>query len=101
MASGTYFLRQGSALKVVGELTWDVTSAFDQACRTLLREVASSPAVDLTGLDMMGSTHIGILVAHATEARASGKELIIKASGSLRKVIVLSGLDKLAKIEYP
>ncbi len=99
-AGGTYFLRAGNALRVMGELTWDVTSAFDQACRSLVAEVEDTPVLDLTGVDALGSTQIGIIAATASEASGRGGWLTIVASDSLKRILSIAELDRLATIEY-
>ena len=100
LPGGTYFIREGSTLKVVGELTWDITNAFDQACRALVSEADSSPVIDLGDIETLGSTHLGILAANALEATAEGKELVVRASAALERVMKVSEIDRLATIEF-
>ena len=99
LAGGTYFLRDGDKLKVLGELTWDVTNAFDQACRNLVSEAEDQPTIDLTDIERLGSTHLGILVATAAEATASGKELILLVGSALGRIVEVAELDRMATVQ--
>lgn len=64
-------------------------------------EAGRNVVVDLTGVDFMDSTGIGALVRASNRTREAGAELSLACGpGSVRRVLEVSGLDKMIPV-YP
>lgn len=83
-----------AVITVRGEL--DVYTA--PRLREVLIEVLASPPehllVDLAGVPFMDSTALGVLVGANRRAAASGGDLTVVATPQVRRVISITGLDR-------
>jgi anti-sigma B factor antagonist len=81
-------------IELFGEL--DLAGA-DLASEHLERAVASDCkelVVDLTGLDFIDSTGLGVLVRTNRQAGSASRLRLLGASGAVARVVALTGLDE-------
>ncbi len=92
--------RPGSTLvEVEGEI--DLSTA-PQLQRELLASAQGSPVVvvDLRGVTFIDSTGVGVLFRTSKQVTAAGGELrVVCAPGAVRRVLKVSGLDRLVPVD--
>ena len=64
-----------------GDLSTDADTNFDGACQQLLTDPAKDPVADLTKVNTLSSTYVGLLAELALGMSKSGKKLKIVAGG--------------------
>jgi anti-sigma B factor antagonist len=89
--------RQGSVEVVVVEGVLDVASAPTlRSCLLELSDEAVDVELELSGLDFVDSTGIGVLVAAAHRLRGEGHHLVVTgARPAIRAVLEVTGVDRL------
>ena len=85
----------GDTLTVHGDLIGVIDMEFDVFASELLQAEAEVLTIDLMGVMMIGSTHIGILSAFAQKVHEQGRRLRVVATGKVAKQLKESGLDQL------
>ena len=90
---------QGSVLVITGELSDVLDMQFDLYVSSLLEQPDRDVIIDLTGVSYMASQYLGALAAIAMEASKAGKELTVRASDKVAKVIQLAGFDRILSLE--
>ena len=82
-----------------GDLSTDVDTNFDGACQQLLADAAREPVADLTRVDTLSSTYVGLLAELALGMSKSGKKLKIVAGPRVSALLRDAGLGSVAAIE--
>lgn len=92
---------EGSALiQIEGEIDLSTVPQFERELTSHVEE-GRSVVVDLTAVDFMDSTGIGVLVRASNSARAGDAAISLACGpGSVRRVLEVSGLDKMIRV-YP
>lgn len=92
---------EGSTLiQIEGEIDLSTVPQFEREL-TANVEAGRNVLVDLTAVDFMDSTGIGVLVRASNRAREEGAEVSLACGpGSVRRVLEVSGLDKMITV-YP
>ena len=88
----------GDTLTVHGDLTGVIDMEFDVSASELLKAGADVLTIDLMGVMIMGSTHIGILSAFAKKVHEQGRRLRVVATGSVAKQLKECGLDQMLEL---
>jgi anti-anti-sigma regulatory factor len=86
-------------VRIVGDVDMTDTGALDAAARQLLAVPASVTYVDLGGASLVGSTLVAFLL-HLADVRGAIRRPLVLCRPTLlgRKVIRITGLDKVAEI---
>jgi len=97
------YRRSGALLQISGKLVWPLEVEFDLHTRALLDEAArrglKEIAIDVTGLEAMGSQYIGALAAVAAEMKKLGGTLTVRATGRVADLLRQCGLDRVMSLE--
>ena len=88
----------GDTLTVHGDLTGVIDLEFDVFASELLEAEATVLTIDLMGVTMMGSAHIGILSAFASKVHERGRRLRVVATGNVAKLLKETGVDQLLEL---
>lgn len=85
-----YVLKNG-VLKVYKELDFDYDVTFDRACSELVSCPQSKLVIDLSRIDRITSTYIGLMAAAFFQAQAHGKTISVIAHGAVLNALRLAG----------
>ncbi len=91
------FIEQG-ILHVRKDLRQDFDLSFDKACGDLLKSAEKDLKIDLTEVNYINSTYIGIIAATFFQAQAAGKKLAVQAQKSVLQVLRAAGFDGFIKL---
>lgn len=87
-------------LRVSGEIDMGSAPSLLEAQRDANDVSQSVTVVDLSRVGFIDSTGISALITMHQDLEAHGKELVLRgATGTVRRVLEISGLDKILKIE--
>ena len=87
-----YELRDG-VLRVNKELDFDYDVAFDCACSELVSSREMKLTIDLSRINHITSTYIGLMAAAFFQAQAGGKTINVIARGPVLKTLRLAGFE--------
>lgn len=95
--------RDGHAvLHLTGELDVGGAPRVREALMAAIEAGERHVVVDCSGLDFLDSTGIGVLVAARTRARAAGGSLLLTgAPPALERLLAVTGVDSLFRLEPP
>ncbi len=87
-----YELKDG-VLKVYKELDFDYDVTFDRACSELVSSPHDKLVIDLSRIDRITSTYIGLMAAAFFQAQANGKSISVIAHGAVLNALRLAGFE--------
>ena len=87
-----YELKDG-VLKVFKELDFDYDVTFDRACSELVSSRETDLVIDLSRVNRITSTYIGLMAAAFFQAQSHGKKISVIAQGSVLHVLRLAGFE--------
>ena len=90
MAPHDYELKDG-VLKVFKELDFDYDVTFDRACSELVSCPQTQLVIDLSRIERITSTYIGLMAAAFFQAQAHGKTISVIAHGAVLNALRLAG----------
>jgi anti-anti-sigma factor len=85
-----YELKDG-VLKVFKELDFDYDVAFDCACSELVSSPQKNLVIDLSRINHITSTYIGLMAAAFFQAQSHGKSISVIARGAVLNTLRLAG----------
>ncbi|MET0801182.1 MAG: STAS domain-containing protein [Actinomycetota bacterium] len=89
-----------TVVSISGELDLSTSAALRSALESGLADDPPRLAVDLTKVSFMDSSSLGVLVAYLKRAREqAGDLMLVGVQGSPAKVISLTGLDAVFRME--
>lgn len=89
---------RGGALWVSGEIDLNEASAFQEIAGEYIRKT-DEPRLDLSGVEFIDSAGLAALLALVRQAQREGKMLRAQVGGSPRRVLQITGIDKLLMVE--
>ncbi|MDR1536165.1 MAG: hypothetical protein LBU64_13940 [Planctomycetota bacterium] len=78
-------------LRVYKELDFDYDVEFDRACSELVTSPQAKLIIDLSRINHITSTYIGLMAAAFFQAQAGGKSISVIARGQVLKNLRLAG----------
>ena len=90
--------REGGVLRVSGDVDLNAAAEFREKASEHVRE-AAEPRLDLTGVGFLDSAGLAVLVTLVREAQAEGKTLHLSVTGGPRRVLRITGLDRMMAID--
>ena len=91
---------EGNVLTAGGDFSSDAATGFDRACQELLSAPGRSHLIaDLSGVERVSSTYVGLLAELGLGARKAGRPLVIRARPALAALFREAGLHQAATIE--
>jgi anti-anti-sigma regulatory factor len=90
---------RGNSLVIEGDFSVDTDTGFDEACQQVLGSADRQLVVDLTAVDRICSTYIGLLGEMCLAARRGGKEVLIRSAPKIHKLLSDAGLGHAARLE--
>jgi anti-anti-sigma regulatory factor len=96
---GAEFVREGSRLSVKGELRPDDETRYSEELSALVNSGQFTLELDLTELDYVNSSYIGATSLAILMAKQSRKELTVIAGPKVARVLKMTGLDHMTKVE--
>lgn len=88
----------GETLLVRGDIDLYVASEFRQAGEKHV-EATTDPVIDLLGVPFLDSAGLAALLSIARMARSMDRPLRVKAIGNPRRVLRITGIDRMVKVE--
>ncbi len=92
-----YELKDG-VLKVFKEMDFDYDVSFDRACSELVSSREASLVIDLSRINRITSTYIGLMAAAFFQAQAQEKSIGIIAQGAVLNALRLAGFSNFMKL---
>jgi anti-sigma B factor antagonist len=89
---------EGDTLHVHGDIDLYQAGLFRQAAEAHIRN-ATQPRLDLTRVPFLDSAGLAALLALSREAKAQGKTLRVAIAGSPRRVLRITGIDRMLALE--
>ncbi len=89
---------QGDTLFAEGDIDLFQAPAFREAAKAHLAQ-HDAPLIDLRGVDFLDSAGLAVLLVLAREAKEQNKDLRVAASGSPRRVLRITGIDRVLHVE--
>ena len=96
--SGLTMEAEGDVLSVQGDIDLHVAPVFRQRALEHIR-AADRPQLDLNRVPFLDSAGLAVLLSLSREAKSVGKELRLKACGSPRRVLRITGIDRMLQLE--
>ena len=87
-----YELKDG-VLTIFKELDFDYDVTFDRACSELVSSPHSKLIIDLSRIDRITSTYIGLMAAAFFQAKSNDKSISVIAHGAVLNALRLAGFD--------
>ncbi|MCC8189454.1 MAG: STAS domain-containing protein [Planctomycetes bacterium] len=85
-----YVLKDG-VLTIYKELDYDYDVTFDRACSELVSCPQTDLTIDLSRIDRITSTYIGMMAAAFFQAKSCHKEISVIAHGAVLNALRLAG----------
>lgn len=85
-----YEIKDG-VLKIYKELDFDYDVMFDRACSELVSCPESKLVIDLSRIERITSTYIGLMAAAFFQAQAHGKSIAVTAHGPVLNALRMAG----------
>ncbi len=92
-----YVLKDG-VLTVNKELDFDYDVSFDRMCIELVNTPFDNLVIDLSRIQRITSTYIGLMAAAFFQASQRGKTIAINARGSVLHALRVAGFDNFIKL---
>lgn len=92
-----YELKDG-VLKVHKEMDFDYDVSFDRACSELVSSQEAKLVIDLSRIQHITSTYIGLMAAAFFQAQAHDKTISIIAQGQVLNALKLAGFANFMKL---
>ena len=92
------FHAEGDTLHVNGDIDLYQAGLFRQQAEAHIRS-AAQPRLDLTQVPFLDSAGLAALLALSRDARAQGKTLRVAIAGSPRRVLRITGIDRMLALE--
>ncbi len=89
---------EGDTLRVRGDIDLYHAERFRQQAEAHLRSVPQ-PLLDLTQVAFLDSAGLAALLALSREAKAQGKMLRVAIAGSPRRVLRITGIDRILTLD--
>jgi anti-anti-sigma factor len=97
-AAGPRFEREGAVLRVAGSIGYDLNEEFRDRCEELLSSEGSELTLDLSGVEYLSSTQIGVIADVLARAKRAEKSATLRAAPKVARILKLAGLDRLGQI---
>lgn len=78
-------------LTIYKELDYDYDVSFDRACSELVSGVHTNLTIDLSRINRITSTYIGLMAAAFFQAKSNGKSISVIAHGSVLHALTRAG----------
>ncbi len=82
---------EGGVLKVYKELDFDYDVSFDRACSELVSCPETQLVIDLSRINRITSTYIGLMAAAFFQAQSHAKSISVIAQGPVLNALRLAG----------
>lgn len=92
-----YVLKDG-VLKIYKEMDFDYDVGFDRACSDLVSSAETKLIIDLSRINRITSTYIGLMAAAFFQAQANEKSISIIAKGQVLNALRLAGFGNFMKL---
>jgi len=90
---------EGNTLFVEGDIDLYQAATFRQRAGAHIRDAGDEPRLDLTAVAFLDSAGLAALLALSREAQAQGKTLRLAVKGGPRRVLKITGIDRMLTIE--
>jgi hypothetical protein len=92
------FELKDGVLSVFKELDFDYDVGFDRACSELVLSKETELVIDLSRINRITSTYIGLMAAAFFQAQAKEKSMSIAAQGQVLSALRLAGFANFIKL---
>lgn len=89
---------EGDLLRIRGDIDLYVAPVFQQRATEHIR-AAEAPRIDMSEVPFLDSAGLAALVMLVREAQSTGKTLRLTVGGGLRRVLRITGIDRMMNIE--
>ncbi len=87
-------------ISLEGELDVSTADKLKEHLHTLVKKEIVDMKINLTNLDYIDSTGLGVMIGVLKELKISDKEIyIIDPKSNVKKIFTITGLDKIFKVE--
>lgn len=87
-------------INIEGELDVSTADKLKEYLHKLADEQVLDMKIDLSNLDYIDSTGLGVMIGVLKKLRSEEKEIyIINPKGNVKKIFTITGLDKIFKVE--
>jgi anti-sigma B factor antagonist len=87
-------------ISLEGELDVSTADKLKEHLYTLVEKKMVDMKIDLTNLDYIDSTGLGVMIGVLKKLKISDKEIyIINPKNNVKKIFTITGLDKIFKVE--
>ena len=87
-------------ISLEGELDVSTADKLKEHLYTLVEKKMADMKIDLTNLDYIDSTGLGVMIGVLKKLKISDKEIyIINPKNNVKKIFTITGLDKIFKVE--
>ena len=87
-------------ISLEGELDVSTADKLKEHLHTLVTKEIVDMKINLTNLDYIDSTGLGVMIGVLKELKISNKEIyIIDPKSNVKKIFTITGLDKIFKVE--
>ena len=87
-------------ISLEGELDVSTADKLKEHLHTLVTKEIVDMKINLTNLDYIDSTGLGVMIGVLKELKISDKEIyIIDPKSNVKKIFTITGLDKIFKVE--
>lgn len=87
-------------ISLEGELDVSTADKLKEHLYTLVEKKMVDMKIDLTNLDYIDSTGLGVMIGVLKKLKISDKEIyIINPKDNVKKIFTITGLDKIFKVE--
>jgi len=93
-----YMEQQGDTLVVIGDIDLHQAPEFRERAETYIEEIAQ-PRLDLSRVPFLDSAGLATLLALSRFAKARNKALRLIVTGSPRRVLKITGIDRVLMLE--
>jgi len=89
---------EGGVLRVAGDVDLNAAPEFKEKASEHVR-ASAEPRLDMTGVGFLDSAGLAVLVTLVRQAQAEGKTLHLSLTGGPRRVLRITGLDRMMVID--
>jgi anti-anti-sigma factor len=93
------FVVEGNTLTANHDLYWESHDAFSEKCQELLNSKGDRLVVDLTRVNFMFSTYVGILGNLCLDAAERNKKLAVRISPRTEWIFNLAGFRQMIELQ--
>lgn len=98
-AAETGYELLGGQLRVVGAIGYDLNTGFRDKCDQLLATGEKQLTLDLSQVLYLSSSHIGVIARLATDAMGQERNVKVRVTGKVARVLRFAGIDRLVDLE--